>query len=145
MDIVTLLYNNYYELHYNISGPQPSLQPPDQPPKYLSLRVKPALLQLIKWTEGSERKRFFLIEKIANKWRDLGRLLLIEEAQLEGISGQYQNNVNECCRAVLTKWQENPPSAYPATWGGLIELMEDCQLPEVVKELKEVLNKADLS
>ena len=125
-----------------MSPPQP---PCDQPPRYSSLRVKSALLQLIKWTEGSEKKRFFLIEKIANKWRDLGRLLLIEEAQLEGISGQYQNNINECCRAVLTKWQENPPPAYSATWGGLIELLEDCQLSEVVKELQEVLSKANLS
>ena len=85
------------------------------------------------------------MDKIADKWRDLGRLVLIEEAQLEGFARKYQNDINECCRAVLTKWQENPPPDYPATWGGLIELLEDCQLPEVVKELKEALNKVNLS
>ena len=116
----------------------------DQPPMYLSYQIKPALLQLIKWTEGGENKRFFLINKIADKWRDLGRLLLIEEAQLEGFARKYQNDINECCRAVLARWQENPPPGYPATWGGLIELLEDCQLPEVVKELKGALNKVNL-
>ena len=112
---------------------------------YLSFRVKPALLQLIKWTEGSETKRFFLTDKIADKWRRLGRLLSIEGSQLEGFARQYQNDINECCQTVLTKWQENPPPKYPATWGGLVELLEDCRLPEVVKELKEILNKVDLS
>ena len=111
----------------------------------MSCQVKPRLLQCIKWTEGGETKRFFLIEKIANKWRILGQLLSIEEAQLEGFVRQYQNDINECCRAVLTKWQENPPPDYPATWGGLIELLEDCRLPEVVKELKGALNKVNLS
>ena len=111
---------------------------------YLSFRVKPALLQLIKWTEGGENKRFYLIDEISNKWRDLGRLLLIGEGQLRGIITECQN-VNECCRAVLTKWQENPPPDYPATWGGLIELLEDCRLPEVANELKGALNKANLS
>ena len=85
------------------------------------------------------------MEKIANKWRILGQLLSIEEAQLDGFVRQYQNDVNECCRAVLQKWQENPPPGYPATWGGLIELLEDCRLPKVVKELKGALNKVNLS
>ena len=82
------------------------------------------------------------MNKISNKWRELGRLLNIEEAQLDGISIQHQNNISECCRAILTKWRENPPPDYPATWGGLIELLDDSQLPEVVAELKNALSKA---
>ena len=84
------------------------------------------------------------MEKISHKWRKFGQLLEIEDAQLEGFSVQYQNNIEECCRAVLNKWRENPPPGYPPTWGGLIELLDDSQLPEVVTELKDALSKANL-
>ena len=111
----------------------------------MSVRVGQAQLNLIKWDEDGKKKKFHLIEKIANKWREVGRLLDIEEAQLDGFSQQYQNNVNECCRAVLIKWRQNPPPGYPSIWGGLIELLDDCQLTEVITELKDALSKANLS
>lgn len=88
--------------------------------------------------------KLHLLEKISDKWRKFGELLEIEDAQLEGFGVQYQNNVEECCRAVLKKWRENPPADYPVTWGGLIELLDDSKLPEVVTELKDALSKANL-
>ena len=86
--------------------------------------------------------KFHLIEKIAYKWQLVGVLIGIEKGQLEFISVQYQNNIEECCQAVLTRWQENPPPDYPPTWGGLIELLEDSNLAEVITELKDALSKA---
>ena len=111
-------------------------------PNYLSIKVKKARLQLIKWSDGSKENKFYLMEKIASKWRKFGLFLEIEESQLDGISVEHQNRAEECCQAVLKLWQDNPPSDYPATWGGLIELLDDSKLPEVVAELKNALSKA---
>ena len=49
--------------------------------------------------------KFHLIEKIAYKWQLVGVLIGIEKGQLESISVQYQNNIEECCQTVLTRWQ----------------------------------------
>lgn len=51
----------------------------------------------------------------------------------------------ECCRAVLGNWLDNPPADYPVTWPGLIELLEDSQLGQVVSELRKVLDRSNLS
>ena len=114
-------------------------------PTYLSIKVKARYLELIKWYEADGKlNRFYLKDKIANEWRVFGRLLGIEESQLSGIATQYHNDINECCRVVLTKWMENPPCDYPSTWGGLIDLLEDSRLVQVTTELKDVLSKADV-
>lgn len=116
----------------------------NQRPSYWDVKVKQTDLRLLKWTEGSstEFERFHLMEKIANEWQKLGDILEIEPAQLEAISSQHQKRSDECCRAVLIKWRDNPPNNYPATWGGLINLLDDCNLSKVVDELKYALIKA---
>ena len=101
---------------------------------------------LIRWEdELGQTHRFHLMDKIENKWRDIGQVLGNSIPQLDGMSTEYRGNSRECCRAVLGRWLDNPPPDYPATWNGLIELLEDCQLSRVVSELKTVLRKADLS
>ena len=118
---------------------------PHPPCDYLSIKINARYLNLIKWTEDGKVNRFYLKDKIADKWRVFGMLLDIKDPQLDGIATQYHNEINECCRAVLTKWMENPPADYPPTWEGMIELLEDSKLPEVAAELKEVLSKVDLT
>ena len=85
------------------------------------------------------------MDKIQNKWRDIGELLHLLPAQLIGISTEHRDKPIECCRAVLSRWLDNPPPNYPVTWDGLIELLEDCQLTQVATELKTVLSTANLS
>ena len=85
------------------------------------------------------------MEKIQNRWRDIGQLVEISPSQLEAISTQHRDNPLECCRDVLGRWSENPPDDYPATWDGLIELLDDCKLTLVANELKDALSKANLS
>ena len=85
------------------------------------------------------------MEKIENKWRDIGQLAGLSLTQLESIATEHRDKPTECCRAVLGKWLENPPKGYPITWDGLIELLEDCVLTSAVKELRSVLSKANLS
>ena len=81
------------------------------------------------------------MEKISHKWRDIGELLDIPHSELESIAMKYRGDPKECCRAVLVQWLDNPPPAYPTTWQGLIDLLEDSQLSQVVSELRNVLSK----
>ena len=85
------------------------------------------------------------MEVIENKWRDIGQVAGLSLAQLESIATEHREKPTNCCRAVLGKWLENPPDDYPITWDGLIGLLEDCKLTQVVKELRNVLSKANLS
>ena len=103
-------------------------------------------LMLIKWKdEQGQIHRFYLMDKIENKWRDIGQVLGNSIPQLDDVSTKHRGNSRECCRAVLGRWLTNPPPDYPATWNGLIELLEDCELRHVATELKTALRKADLS
>ena len=101
-------------------------------------------LMLIKWKdEQGQKQRFHLMNNIGHKWRDIAQVLSI--SQLTNLSTEYREIPRECCRAVLDQWLTNPPPDYPATWNGLIELLEDCELRHVATELKTALRKADLS
>ena len=85
------------------------------------------------------------MHKIENIWRDIGQMLGNSIPQLDATSTKHRGNSRECCRAVLGRWLDNPPSNYSATWKGLIKLLEDCELCHVATELKTALRKADLS
>ena len=84
------------------------------------------------------------MDKISHKWRDIGGLTGLSFSDLENISEKHRGDPKECCRAVLGHWMDNPPPDYPTTWQGLIELLEDSQLGQVVSQLRTVLNKANL-
>ena len=85
---------------------------------------------------------FCLTEKIANKWRTIGVLLNLTYSKLQSLADKYRQEQKECCQTVLGLWLGNPPPDYPATWQGLIDLLEDSQLAEVATELRTVLSKA---
>ena len=82
------------------------------------------------------------MERISNRWRDIGELIDLPFSKLDNMSKMYQRDSEECCRAVLSHWLDNPPPNYPITWKGLIDLLEDSQLGQVVSDLRNVLDKA---
>ena len=103
-------------------------------------------LNLIKWkSETGEMHRFYLMENISFKWRDIGELIGISYHELHFIAQEHRDKPIECCRTVLGHWLESPPPDYPTTWGGLIELLEDSQLDQMVAELRTVLSKSNKS
>ena len=135
------------------SNPPPALLPSQSTqatctshsPRRKPSPVDSKYLQLIKWKDGEgEIHRFHLIDMIANKWRSIGQTLGIKPAQLAGISKQYMENATDCCRDVLGRWLDNPPSDYPVTWDGLVELLRDVQLSQVADELESALRNANL-
>ena len=116
-----------------------SLFPQILPPGRIQLRY----LNLIKWTdEGGKTQRFYLMERISSKWRDLGVLIGLSVSDLDNIATEHRDKPLECCRAVVGRWLSNPPKEYPITWRGLFELLEDCKLGQVVSELDIVLSKS---
>ena len=84
------------------------------------------------------------MERISSKWREIGELIGLSVPILTGIGTEHRDNSLKCCRAVLDYWLENPPTEYPITWRGLIELLKDCKLGQVVSELQSVLSKTNL-
>lgn len=84
------------------------------------------------------------MERISPSWRDIGELIDLSASSLENIATEHRDKPLECCRGVLNRWLENPPTDYPITWRGLFQLLEDCKLGQVVSELKIVLRKSNL-
>ena len=84
------------------------------------------------------------MERASLKWRDIGELIGLSFQQLECMAKEYRDKNIDCCRAVLGQWLENPPEEYPITWRGLIELLQDSELGQVVTELKNALSKSNV-
>jgi hypothetical protein len=104
-------------------------------------------LNIIKWEDESGRiQQFNLTKKIAHKWRTIGKLLGLTYSELQRIDDKhrrwFKSRPEECCRAVLELWLDNPPPDYPATWQGLIDILEDSEIGGVATELRTVLSKA---
>ena len=111
---------------------------------YIKLRH----VSVIKWEDESGKvQQFYLTEKIALKWRTIGELVGLTYSKLHSLDDKYQHEFEtrqqeECCQAVLYLWLNNPPPNYPATWKGLIDLLEASKLGEVATELRIVLSNA---
>ena len=101
-----------------------------------------ANLRVIRWkNERGEVKKFHLKFKVFHKWRRIGDLVASRQ-QVEVWSREM--NSEDCCDAVLSQWLDHPPRRYPATWEGLCELLDDCELGEVASELKLAVSNAVL-
>ena len=84
------------------------------------------------------------MENISYKWRTIGELIGLSYPKLESLAMEHRDKPEHCCRSVLGCWLENPPPRYPTTWQGLIELLEDSQLDEIVRQLRTVIPKAEV-
>ena len=105
--------------------------------------IDPAHFIVIKWNDDQGKKqKFHLIDRIKDKWRDIGRVARIPANELDNLSVQP---AAERCTAILEKWMRAPTDDYPGTWKGLMELLEDVMLEDVASELKTVLQKANMA
>ena len=97
-------------------------------------------LTVIRWrNERGDVKKFWLKQSIIHRWRKIGNLV-VPRQQLEVWAKRLDDE--ECCEAVLSHWLDHPPRHYPATWGGLYELLDDSQLGQVATELKQAVDNA---
>ena len=74
----------------------------------------------------------------ANKWRDLGIVLMGQDAvtDLDVIRINHPNDVEECCSRMFTKWRQRTPKA---SWKQLIEALKEVDLTQLASELEELL------
>ena len=73
-----------------------------------------------------------------NKWRDLGIVLMGQDAvpSLDVIRVDYPHNVKECCSRMFTEWRRRTPKA---SWKQLIEALKEVELTQLASELEELL------
>ena len=80
--------------------------------------IDSAHLIVIKWKDDQNKtQRFRLIDRIKDKWHDIGDLLRIPMDELSSLADKQKDPV-KCCRTVLDKWMKAPPAEYPVTWKG---------------------------
>ena len=74
----------------------------------------------------------------ADKWRDLGIVLMGQDAviDLDTIKVDYPYNVKECCSRMFTEWRQRTPKA---SWKQLIEALKEVKLTQLASELEELL------
>ena len=74
----------------------------------------------------------------AGKWRDLGIVLMGQDAviDLDTIKVDYPYNVKECCSRMFTEWRQRTPKA---SWKQLIEALKEVKLTQLASELEELL------
>ena len=77
---------------------------------------------------------------MSSKWRDVGDLLEIDSCRLDCIHAHRMGDVRLCCRDILLDWLQMEDNSYPASWEGLLVLLEDLELNNVAKKLNEALD-----
>ena len=94
-------------------------------------------IHVLKWKNAEGKtERLRIVSEISYKWEDFGGVLGIPWPQLQCWNKDYKDS-KKCCVAVLHHWLDNPTDDYPATWEGLCELIEDCDLSNVADKLRE--------
>ena len=98
----------------------------------------------MKWKdENGVEKKLRIYSEIAHKWKQIARLIGLKPGQISAIEQDHRETAS-CVAAVFQRWFEYAgqlPNArdYPKSWQGLISLLDDVQLDEVVKVLKKAL------
>ena len=100
-----------------------------------------ATFMVLKWRDAHGTiQKFRLIPQIYHKWRMIGNFVQVSWQKLEVL--KEEKDASYRCEVVLQHWLSSPPSGYPATWEGLHELLEDCELSQISRQLKIAVENA---
>ena len=109
---------------------------------YLIAELSIQDLMVFKWkNKHGKIERFRVVSEIFNKWKEIGILVGISHQQLEALEREKRES-KACCIAVLDHWLQNASKKYPASWDGLYEILEDCELGQVAERLRVAVNTA---
>ena len=99
---------------------------------------KPTLAQL-KIMKTATGEKIKIIESVAPQWKELGDLLDFdsEGRTLELIEANQQKGPVACCREMFVYWLKG--KGREATWGVLIELLDDVDQSELARKVKTAL------
>ncbi len=96
-------------------------------------------LTILEWTDKDGRSQTLrLRDDISCHWREVGDLLELGSSRIEGIAIGRHEDVRQCCRDVLQDWLRKGSPDYPATWEGMLKLLEHIQISS--NSLKSALN-----
>ena len=106
---------------------------------YSFLADKPRLAQLriLKTAEG---QKVHIIKHLAPVWKDFSLFLDFDPdgRTLNTIKADHQaEGVDACCQAMFQHWLAG--NGVPASWGTLIELLEDAEQSQLAKQIKCIL------
>jgi hypothetical protein len=105
-----------------------------------NVRLSMISLTLIKWRNEQGAHEFRLISQVISKWRDFGVSFGCEQSELESWEIQYHWNAVRCWEKVMSEWLNRAGTDdYPATWWGLIQVLEDLKLSKAARELVRAL------
>ena len=97
---------------------------------------------VFKWkNQHGKVERFRIVSEIFSKWQEIGILVGISHQQLEAWEREKRES-KACCIAVLNHWLRYTSGKYPASWDGLCEILEDCELGQVAERLRVAVNAA---
>lgn len=99
-----------------------------------------ATLTMLKWEDkNGGKQKFELIKLVSSKWKDFGIRLQQTMNDLEGWEVQYMRDFKLCWCKVMQEWLNMGTSDYPATWKGVIVMLEDISFAEVARKLENAL------
>ena len=64
----------------------------------------------------------YVVPQYAHKWRYLGALLHFEQPELDIIYSNFRNDVEECCRSLLSRWLNKN---HDASWNQLFSAIDN--------------------
>lgn len=87
--------------------------------------------------EKGQKQLFCLAKEVSANWFDFGLILGIKRKQLDAWDAQYRGDASKCWNRVMEHWLDKGGSRdYPATWEGLITLLNDLGFEQLAKTLK---------
>ena len=98
-------------------------------------------LIVLKYTERGEIKKIRIINDARHKWRDIASLIGGDTNTIRTLELKYPNEPYECLRnVVIENFISKKPQKYSQDWNGLIELLDDVDLENLVKKIKYALS-----
>lgn len=83
---------------------------------------------------------FCLIEEVSAKWRKMGRLLGLQENQLDTFELDT-GCTDDCWSKVMEYWLNgHGGTEYPNTWDGLYNLLVDIKCSSVASHLRDAVS-----
>jgi hypothetical protein len=97
-------------------------------------------LTLIKWMDEQGLHTFRLVDEVASEWEAIGIRFGHKSNELEGWKEECHWKAERCWEKVMGAWLNDAgTNAYPATWEGVVRVLEDIKFIEVARELERVL------
>ena len=77
-----------------------------------------------------------VVERLHQKWKDLGRQLKLTEESLDHIGTKYADDISRC-RRVIKKWIRNSSDKNSAVWQVLIDAITNTNEAEFAQYLQD--------